>query len=1340
MPTPHKSDLNNTNINGNDKNNNSNSNKSIKNSNTISSILNPTSSTKKKSLNDVENFMVRVNWFYRPRDISRRANDSRLLYATMHSDICPLQSIRGKCTIKHKSDIENLTTYRKLPHHFWFDKLYDKYMIRLYDVLLSKDAINMPKNYYNLLIQRCKYIFIENGKGKELISKPKTCINCDNWCSPDDSIQCVDCKKTYHMNCLNPPLLKKPSRGFGWSCAACNKKFEDKLQENLGLTSSRTASILKQVSSDILGGDDDDEDKERDEEIDDELQQDNNQKNLIDEEIESGLMSKYQILEEAYKTKLKPLSKEQIHLLNMWPSRYQGMHSTFEDILEVDSRIFPKAVTRIGPKHQVNEVIDWPGRSVIYYESKKKKSGKRGGAGGRKKTTGNTNYHDYGSNSATSLKIAEATKKVAKIIEENGEKPPWFQEKPFGYIERGGDDTSTLMWKVPSNLKNQNQIDIFLKKAEPQAEKLNIIKTTPNFIDKCLKDYMDCNYNEIEALEKVSKYTRKSLKEPTFSKIEKKRFEEAVKLHGSELHPVHQYVKTQSSANIVRYYYLWKKTPNGWNIWGNYDGRKKKKKNPKLIEKEIESSSTSPLIIKDEIPEIKYKGLVDNVANSDDDSDYDLNKAKKVKRNFICKHCKTTKSIQWKRAPGYPIAESDPIIALCFRCARLWRLYAVLWEDPQDVTKKMNQRGGGGWKRKLEEELVEDAISILSERDQSESSRKRYKSNGSKSDNNNDNKRSSSDDLSDDSKRKCIKTSSSIIEKRSSANSSISPVPVVKTRRRRKRVKSEIEVNKNGKKEKEKKKPRKRSKQIKDYGIESSVSMDLDEDDENTESELDPSSITVTTDEHGLVESKVKLESEQEQVLQVEQEHAPYTPSMEKVFDGNRTPNSSSPLMNASSKDIYEKRPYKQRTFTSQLRTAYKLPFEPSQRPCSVCRTIEPINKMLICNNCGVNVHTYCYGCKDIDATEPRKWICDICSNDIYPSLPTLYSCVLCPARETDHDKSIHGDIKAIPDALKRTFDNNWCHVLCALYQPLVKFGNSDTLQPICGIHRIPISVLNHRCCICETDNGACSSCDICNHKFHIGCAQKEKYVLGFSFTLLKSLSNENKSEKEKKEQSKFIIKFGNELGLLKPVSICPDHKDYRWDKFYPFNAIDNDGTSIMELYLKIYKTEENFEPGCLGRAKAFKEVEKEIKNLNLNLDLDLNDQLQIKDELTETKFNEINNKTPIEKKCIECDCDISPIWWPVPNNHDENSPLQYSFQFQCHKCYCKHKMPEKYEELYNIPLIDIIKSDQKSLCSKVSELFKNNDINHKSNGNSNGNANSNIISTKTITNEISSN
>lgn len=78
---------------------------------------------------------LRVNWYYRPRDIQRHSADTRLVYASMHSDTCPLSSLRGKCQIRHMSEIDDLNAYKKTRDAFWYDKMFDRYIHRLYDVI-----------------------------------------------------------------------------------------------------------------------------------------------------------------------------------------------------------------------------------------------------------------------------------------------------------------------------------------------------------------------------------------------------------------------------------------------------------------------------------------------------------------------------------------------------------------------------------------------------------------------------------------------------------------------------------------------------------------------------------------------------------------------------------------------------------------------------------------------------------------------------------------------------------------------------------------------------------------------------------------------------------------------------------------------------------------------------------------------------------------------------------------------------------------------------------------------------------------------------------------------------
>ncbi|CAZ85600.1 unnamed protein product [Tuber melanosporum] len=86
-------------------------------------------------------------------------------------------------------------------------------------------------------------------------------------------------------------------------------------------------------------------------------------------------------------------------------------------------------------------------------------------------------------------------------------------------------------------------------------------------------------------------------------------------------------------AEIVRYYYTWKKTAKGREIWGGSEGRKGK-------------------------VEVKVRGkehgtkLVDDVADSDNSPAFDKTKASDSKREFEHKFCNTRESRWWRRGPG----------------------------------------------------------------------------------------------------------------------------------------------------------------------------------------------------------------------------------------------------------------------------------------------------------------------------------------------------------------------------------------------------------------------------------------------------------------------------------------------------------------------------------------------------------------------------------------------------------------------------------------------------------------------------------------------------------------
>ena len=648
---------------------------------------------------------LRVNWYYRPRDIQRKVNDTRVVFASMHSDTCPLTSLRGKCQILHRNDISDLDEYRKTKDCFWYEKMFDRYIHRYYEVIPTSQVINVPARVKKVLDERWKFVIVEMGRGKELTSAIKTCKRCVGYCArsvaeacyreyyltllfSNDSVDCAMCKNTYHMNCVRPPLLKKPARGFAWSCGPCSRKQERKLEARNTPHFSERAT--EGEDEELLDEEDDDHGG---------LSNSTGGNNSHDPATQNSGP--------------RPATAEQIAQAKLWPYRYLGIHCRVEDALDYDDRIYPRASSRLGPKHQANVHV-WHGRPVELVKP----------ADIRKK------YIKSGSHKkdAKLTKETIAALEAEKITKEK--RPKWVMDEPVGYIRRGEDHpsgasatTAKLQFKMPkvgeislrgNDLSDysvnkpdfrEQAIDDYIAQAKSLAEFVGVSEHSTNFLDKALELLRSNNYSVEPALQQLKIVNkRKDLKEPELSKEELKRFEEGVLRYGSELRNVSRHVgKSQKYGEIVRFYYMWKKTDAGKRIWGHHEGRKGKKQ-PKQADSK----------------------LVDDVADDIDDSAFDNGKAAARKRGFECKFCASRKSPQWRRAPatapGTTVASETSskggkdknaylMVALCQRCAGLWRKYGIQWENIDEVAKKVANGGGRAWKRRIDEELLIELFS-----------------------------------------------------------------------------------------------------------------------------------------------------------------------------------------------------------------------------------------------------------------------------------------------------------------------------------------------------------------------------------------------------------------------------------------------------------------------------------------------------------------------------------------------------------------------------------------------------------------------------------------------------
>jgi hypothetical protein len=368
----------------------------------------------------------------------------------------------------------------------------------------------------------------------------------------------------------------------------------------------------------------------------------------------------------------------------LWPYRYLGIHCKVEDVLDYQDRIYPRAASRLGPRHQAN-VQDWPGRPVEYVENKNilaslDKIDKRS----RKYREAKAAVAAAQEGTAT----PDDSSRISPGIEDE-DRPPWVQDKPLGYIARGEDNYSAdgthLVWKKPSNVTDA-QIDAYLTEITPEATRLKVPTSSTSFLDGAINALQYTSFDFQKAKELVHTLTPESLWNPIFTPEEIKRFEAGVAKFGSELHYVAQEVRTKAPAECVRFYYMWKKTPRGREIWGKQEGRKgNRQKNASQAE-----------------------GLPD-VGDSSDDSAFDDRKALRQRKRFECKFCQSGTSRRWRKPPGGLIVTGDDdgvILALCDRCGDLWRRYAVQYVVPEELKKPVETKV----KKRRSEEEEEDTV------------------------------------------------------------------------------------------------------------------------------------------------------------------------------------------------------------------------------------------------------------------------------------------------------------------------------------------------------------------------------------------------------------------------------------------------------------------------------------------------------------------------------------------------------------------------------------------------------------------------------------------------------
>ncbi|KAF9112970.1 putative PHD type zinc finger protein with BAH domain-containing protein [Mortierella sp. AM989] len=614
---------------------------------------------------------VRIGWFYRPKDVmARRNHDPRLLVATMHSDMNPLSSIRGRCTVTHQSYIKDLDSYKKKPDHFYYSQLFDRYIHRFYDVLAVESVRNLPADVAEELARRYQYIVVEAGTASEYTDAHRVCLICKRWCASGEALKCIKCQGFHHMLCINPPMVRKPSKGFAFQCALCTKLAMDSTSST---SSTSSPSLLKQSSSAtnnsaVSSGQNSPRGSPKQKAV--------STLTVVPTSNGSSVATNYSgprggsRNDSTNLTIAAPSTSQDQKMSHMWPFRYFGTHADIQDIFDPDDRVYPRASSRVGARYQAvvlkwekpgqvlvtSTIFDDPQNSVLKGRSRK---GGRGGRPSQKQKLLEAETADSNSR-AQSLSLEASA---------SGTDTPVAPPSPavlddYVHAERGGNDTVSLQYSKPSDVSEEYDL-----------------------MDKALFTLQKCGFDSEKALKEIAKVQKQDFDIKDWTSTEIEAFEEGIRLYGHELFAIKKKVETRPMKDVVRYFYQWKKTERYQPVYSVFTKINKPNKKFKSVGR---GSVTSPVM------EVGSR----NKAGSDSEQERALDHDSIIlptaenSTKFECTHCGTTSTPMWRRAPGEVDLQKKFPKVFCNDCGNDWVRYVSLpsLAESQKETKKLKSK------------------------------------------------------------------------------------------------------------------------------------------------------------------------------------------------------------------------------------------------------------------------------------------------------------------------------------------------------------------------------------------------------------------------------------------------------------------------------------------------------------------------------------------------------------------------------------------------------------------------------------------------------------------------
>lgn len=272
-------------------------------------------------------------------------------------------------------------------------------------------------------------------------------------------------------------------------------------------------------------------------------------------------------------------------------------------------------------------------------------------------------------------------------------------------------------------------------------------------------------------------------------------------------------------------------------------------------------------------------------------------------------------------------------------------------------------------------------------------------------------------------------------------------------------------------------------------------------------------------------------------------------------------------------------------------------------------------------------------------------------------------------------------------EPLKRTADNNWVHVTCAVFTPEVKFGNAAALEPSEGIPSISRTRYQESCKVCKTQAGACVACHHCRAPVHVECAYQAGYTLGFDITPVKGSRRDQHN----------IVSIGSESGTMTAGIWCKEHPPknpvHRMQ-----DVVDESGMNALQLYVRNFKQADLTLTGCARKANLMPTMSKATSVATILSPVNRRASTTTIPSIAAPPVH-INGTVkeelpvilqPTGKVCITCGTDVSPKWYSIDESQERSLVNGYhgtlgaeaqlfvaQRNHQCHKCKKANRQPQ---------------------------------------------------------------